>query len=164
MGSPLRRDLHWLAARLKIGLHGIEERIAARHGMSLWGYTVLVEVVSGPARTQLALAAAVPVDKTKLVAILDELESSGLVRRRPDPRDRRARLVDPTDAEPRGLRGRLRRDQGGRGRPALRPRTRRARAVRRRAPAHRADPAGGRVRPRAGRAGLSLTHPGPAAG
>ncbi|MDA0640975.1 MULTISPECIES: MarR family winged helix-turn-helix transcriptional regulator [Nonomuraea] len=98
MGSPLRRDLHWLAARLKIGLHGIEERIAARHGMSLWGYTVLVEVVSGPARTQLALAAAVPVDKTKLVAILDELESSGLVRRRPDPRDRRARLVDPTDA------------------------------------------------------------------
>lgn len=96
--SPLRRDLHWLAAQLKHGLSGLETAIVGRHGMSLWGYTVLVEVANGPARSQLALAGAVPVDKTKLVAILDELESSGLVHRRPDPRDRRARLVEPTQA------------------------------------------------------------------
>lgn len=96
--SPLRRDLHWLAAQLKHGLSGLETAIAGRHGMTLWGYTVLVEVANGPARSQLALAGAVPVDKTKLVAILDELESSGLVRRQPDPRDRRARLVEPTPA------------------------------------------------------------------
>lgn len=96
--SPLRRDLHWLAAQLKYSLGAVETEIVRRHGMSLWGYTVLVEVANGPARSQLALAAAVPVDKTKLVAILDELESAGLVRRRPDPRDRRARLVEPTAA------------------------------------------------------------------
>ncbi|WP_049564584.1 MarR family winged helix-turn-helix transcriptional regulator [Nonomuraea sp. SBT364] len=96
--SPLRRDLHWLAAQLKHGLSMIETEIAQRHGMSLWAYTVLVEVAGGPSRSQLALAAAVPVDKTKLVAILDELEAAGLDGRRPDPRDRRARLVDPTDA------------------------------------------------------------------
>jgi DNA-binding MarR family transcriptional regulator len=96
--GPLRHDLHWLAAQLKYGLSTIETEIVRRHGMSLWGYTVLVEVVSGPARSQLALAAAVPVDKTKLVALLDELESAELVRRRPDPRDRRARLVEPTEA------------------------------------------------------------------
>jgi DNA-binding MarR family transcriptional regulator len=95
--SPLRRDLHWLAAQLKHGLSTIETEIVQRHDMSLWGYTVLVEVANGRARSQLALAGAVPVDKTKLVAILDELESSGLVRRRPDPRDRRARLIEPTD-------------------------------------------------------------------
>lgn len=94
--SPLRRDLHWLAAQLKHGLSAVETEIVGRHGMSLWGYTVLVEVANGPVRSQLALANAVPVDKTKLVAILDELESSGLVRRRPDPRDRRARFVEPT--------------------------------------------------------------------
>lgn len=96
--SPLRRDLHWLAAQLKHGLSAVETAIVERHGMSLWGYTVLVEVANGPARSQLALASAVPVDKTKLVAILDELESSGLALRRPDPRDRRARLVEPTAA------------------------------------------------------------------
>jgi DNA-binding MarR family transcriptional regulator len=96
--SPLRRDLHWLAAQFKHGLGSIETEIVRRHGMSLWGYTVLVEVAHSPARTQLALASAVPVDKTKLVAILDELESSGLVRRRPDPLDRRARLIEPTEA------------------------------------------------------------------
>lgn len=96
--SPLRRDLHWLAAQLKHGLSTVETAIVRRHGMSLWGYTVLVEVANGPARSQLALASAVPVDKTKLVAILDDLESAGLVRRRPDPRDRRARLIEPTAA------------------------------------------------------------------
>jgi DNA-binding MarR family transcriptional regulator len=94
--SPLRRDLHWLAAQFKHGLATVETAIVRRHGMSLWGYTVLVEVASGPTRSQLALAGAVPVDKTKLVAILDELESAGLVTRLPDPRDRRARLVEPT--------------------------------------------------------------------
>lgn len=97
-GSPLRRDLHWLGAQLAHGLNAVESEIVRRHGMSLGGYTVLVEVAHGPARSQLTLAAAVPVDKTKLVAILDELESSGLVSRRPDPRDRRARLVEPTQA------------------------------------------------------------------
>jgi DNA-binding MarR family transcriptional regulator len=96
--SPLRRDLHWLAAQLKHGLSTVESAVVRRHGMSLWGYTVLVEVANGPARSQLTLAAAVPVDRTKLVTILDELESAGLVRRRPDPRDRRARLIEPTTA------------------------------------------------------------------
>lgn len=98
MESPLRRDLHWLAAQFKHGLATVETAIVRRHGMSLWGYTVLVEVASGPPRSQLALAGAVPVDKTKLVGILDELESAGLVNRLPDPRDRRARLVEPTAA------------------------------------------------------------------
>lgn len=98
MQSPLRRDLHWLAAQFKHGLATVETAIVRRHGMTLWGYTVLVEVASGPARSQLALAGAVPVDKTKLVGILDELQSEGLISRLPDPRDRRARLVEPTEA------------------------------------------------------------------
>ncbi|MGW4798224.1 MarR family transcriptional regulator [Nonomuraea sp. NPDC004297] len=40
------------------------------------------------------------VDKSKLVLILDELEDDGLVRRRPDPADRRARIIEVT---PEGL-------------------------------------------------------------
>ncbi|MET8052002.1 MarR family transcriptional regulator [Streptosporangium sp. NPDC005286] len=95
-GSRLHEDLHWLFARLKQGLAGAEAVAVREHGMGLWGYTVLMAVVEAPARTQLALAQAVSVDKSKLVVILDELEGAGLVLRRPDPADRRARIIEVT--------------------------------------------------------------------
>ncbi|MFF3957221.1 MarR family transcriptional regulator [Streptomyces sp. NPDC001890] len=54
-------------------------------------------VVAAPVRSQLSLAQAVSVDKSKLVLVLDELEAAGLVRRRPDPADRRARIIEATE-------------------------------------------------------------------
>lgn len=95
-GSWLHEDLHWLFARLKQGLSTAEAAVVREHGMNLWGYTVLMAIVEAPARTQLALAQAVSVDKSKLVLILDELEGAGLVLRRPDPADRRARIIEVT--------------------------------------------------------------------
>ncbi|MFB7209946.1 MarR family winged helix-turn-helix transcriptional regulator [Streptomyces sp. NPDC056255] len=95
--SLLRSDLHWLFARLKQGLATAEISVVREHGMTLWGYTVLMAIVDAPTRSQLALAQAVSVDKSKLVLVLDELEAAGLVRRRPDPADRRARIVEATD-------------------------------------------------------------------
>ncbi|NUT45298.1 MAG: winged helix-turn-helix transcriptional regulator [Thermoactinospora sp.] len=102
-GSWLHQDLHWLFARLKQGLSTAETAAVREHGMTLWGYTVLMAIVEAPARTQLALAQAVSVDKSKLVLILDELESAGLVRRRPDPADRRARIIEVTPEGSRAL-------------------------------------------------------------
>jgi len=64
---------------------------------------VLTEVAANPARTQLALARATGTDKSKMVAILDELEAAGLITRRPDPADRRARIVSATDEGRRAL-------------------------------------------------------------
>ncbi|MEU8109932.1 MarR family winged helix-turn-helix transcriptional regulator [Nonomuraea muscovyensis] len=92
----LHDDLHWVFARLKQGLATAETAVVQAHGMSLWGYTVLMAVAEASARNQLALAQAVSVDKSKLVLIIDELEAAGLVRRRPDPADRRARIVEAT--------------------------------------------------------------------
>ncbi|MER7706347.1 MarR family winged helix-turn-helix transcriptional regulator [Kitasatospora sp. NPDC097605] len=96
--SRLHSDLHWLFARLKQGLATAEASAVREHGLSLWGYTVLMAIVDAPTRSQLALAHAVSVDKSKLVLVLDELEAAELVRRRPDPADRRARIVEATDA------------------------------------------------------------------
>ncbi|MFF8772455.1 MarR family winged helix-turn-helix transcriptional regulator [Kitasatospora sp. NPDC015120] len=96
-GSRLHGDLHWLFARLKQGLATAETLAVREHGLSLWGYTVLMAIVDAPTRSQLALAQAVSVDKSKLVLVLDELEAAGLVARRPDPADRRARIVEATD-------------------------------------------------------------------
>ncbi|MEY9836971.1 MarR family winged helix-turn-helix transcriptional regulator [Streptacidiphilus sp. EB103A] len=99
----LHEDLHWLFARLKQGLATAEAAAVRPHGLNLWGYTVLMAIVEAPARSQLALAQAVSVDKSKLVAILDELEDAGLVRRRPDAADRRARIIEVTEQGHRAL-------------------------------------------------------------
>ncbi|WP_052424092.1 MarR family winged helix-turn-helix transcriptional regulator [Nonomuraea candida] len=101
--SRLHQDLHWMFARLKQGLATAESAAVREHGMTLWGYTVLLAIVEAPASSQLALAQAVSVDKSKLVLILDELEKDGLVRRRPDPADRRARIVEVTPEGGRAL-------------------------------------------------------------
>ena len=61
------------------------------------GYHVLAGLEDGPPRTQLALARSLGVDRTVMTYLLDELEGAGLVARRPDPADRRARQVLLTD-------------------------------------------------------------------
>ena len=62
----------------------------------LRGYLVLAAVAQGQPRSQLALAQQLAVDKTAMTYLLDELETAGLVTRRPDPADRRARQVAVT--------------------------------------------------------------------
>lgn len=49
-------------------------------------------------RTQAALAAAIGADKTRIIATLDDLQEDGYIERRPDPDDRRVRLLAITDA------------------------------------------------------------------
>lgn len=71
-------------------------------GLNLRDYAVLIvaqrAAVMGGLRTQLALSRAARLDKSTMVVALDALEAEGLVERRPDPGDRRARIVEPTDA------------------------------------------------------------------
>jgi DNA-binding MarR family transcriptional regulator len=62
----------------------------------LRGYLVLTVVAQGQPSSQLALAQQLAVDKTAMTYLLDELEGAGLVTRRPDPADRRARQVGIT--------------------------------------------------------------------
>ncbi|MFB4193206.1 MarR family winged helix-turn-helix transcriptional regulator [Streptomyces carpaticus] len=96
--GELEDDLRWLLLQMKFGLTVAEDRAVRQHGMDLWGYTVLLGLAEEPARTQLALAEASAIDKSKMVAVLDDLETAGLITRRPDPKDRRARIVTATDA------------------------------------------------------------------
>jgi DNA-binding MarR family transcriptional regulator len=103
-GTGLHDDLHWLLARLKLALATAEVPAVRKSGLSLWGYTVLAALSDAPAPNQLALAQTVAVDKSKLVQILDELERARLVVRRPDPLDRRARIIEATEDGLRALR------------------------------------------------------------
>ena len=67
--------------------------VLAAHGLSMWGYSVLVALDRSAIRTQAALAEAIGADKTRIIAILDELQQNGLIERLADPEDRRARLL-----------------------------------------------------------------------
>jgi DNA-binding MarR family transcriptional regulator len=70
-----------------------ETPLLAERGLDMWEYVVLLRLADGAAPTQAQLAAAVRRDKTRLIPILDRLESRGLLDRTPDPADRRNRIV-----------------------------------------------------------------------
>ncbi len=60
------------------------------------GYQVLAAATRGEPGNQLALAQHLGVDRTVMTYLIDDLEAAGLVARRPDPADRRARRIVPT--------------------------------------------------------------------
>jgi len=99
---PLAEHMGWLMSRASHALGVALAEDLAPLGLNIRDYTVLIAaeraVVEGAARTQLALARAARLDKSTMVVALDALEEEGLVERRPDPKDRRARIVVPTDA------------------------------------------------------------------
>src|SRR3954449_839158 len=93
-----RPDLAAMVVGLGRALIAIEQPILAAHAVSMWGYIVLTALRAEPMRTQAALARAIGADKTRLIAVLDDLQERGLIQREPDPADRRVRLLDLTDA------------------------------------------------------------------
>ena len=93
----MEKDLGALVMGLGRRLIAMEQPILARHEMSMWGYVVLTALRDNPMRTQAALAASINADKTRLIPVLDELQSRDLIEREPDPNDRRVRLLRLTD-------------------------------------------------------------------
>lgn len=75
-----------------------EGPVLEAHGLTMWGYIVLLALDSSSMRTQAALAAAIGADKTRIIRTLDELQDDGYIERRPDPDDRRVRLLAITEA------------------------------------------------------------------
>jgi len=99
---PFEEHTGWLMSRASRILGVVLDEGLAPLGLNLRDYTVLLAAeraaIEGAERTQLALARAARLDKSTMVVALDALEEEGLVERRPDPKDRRARIVVPTEA------------------------------------------------------------------
>lgn len=91
-------DLNWLLHRAAQRVGDVLETAAVKHGIGMRGQLVLSALRAKAGRTQLALGAALGLDKTTLTTVLDKLEGAGLVRRQPDPQDRRVRIPTITEA------------------------------------------------------------------
>ncbi|WP_433195937.1 MarR family winged helix-turn-helix transcriptional regulator [Nocardia sp. CA-107356] len=96
MPEVQRPDLAAMLVPLGRALATVELPVLERHGLSMWGYVVLLGLGDEPVYTQAALAKKIRADKTRIIGVLDELQQRGLIRRDPDPADRRARLVSLT--------------------------------------------------------------------
>jgi DNA-binding MarR family transcriptional regulator len=98
-GCPacLSGNLAWL---LKQAHYALARELAAALeplGITPRGHAVLAAAMTD-ALTQKQLGELVGLDKTTMVVTLDELEDAGLARRISSPSDRRARVVEVTDA------------------------------------------------------------------
>ena len=99
MAEPTNRpDLAAMIVPLGRSLTSAEQPILAAHELTMWGYIVLGHLRGAPTRTQAALADAIGADRTRIIGVLDELQRRGLIRREPDPADRRVRLLSLTTA------------------------------------------------------------------
>src|SRR5215472_3062960 len=95
---PSMRDrvpfLLYRAAELS---HSLANDMLARIELTARQAGILTLVTEREPMTQKALADALRIDRTTMVALIDDLERKGYVVRQRHPRDRRAFLVQPTE-------------------------------------------------------------------
>ena len=97
LSGCLQDNLPWLLARASRAMGCAMATGLAALSLDARGLVVLKTISNQSAPNQLAIAQAADIDKTTLVAVLDDLERRGLVRRAADPNDRRARVVELTE-------------------------------------------------------------------
>ena len=90
-------DLAWLLTQAQVALARELTLAFEPLGLSMRAVHVLAAATEGEF-TQKQLADTVGLDKTTMVATIDELEQAGLAQRRPSESDRRARVIEVTTA------------------------------------------------------------------
>jgi DNA-binding MarR family transcriptional regulator len=96
LNSDLAADIEFLAARARaIGSANANTALAG-FGLRVRSYSVLSLACNGLEPTQRELADFLSLDPSQIVPLIDELEKQKLVRRRPDPRDRRSKVLVAT--------------------------------------------------------------------
>ncbi|HEU0102966.1 MAG TPA: MarR family transcriptional regulator [Mycobacteriales bacterium] len=97
--DPAAGDLALLVHRAAHSLRTVLDRACRDQGLTDGrDWLVLTVLSDGAPRTQLDLARLLGIDKTTLTAVLDRLDRLGMVVRRADPADRRARIPEATEA------------------------------------------------------------------
>lgn len=101
--SSSNTNLGWaLTALLRDYLKQVDDALSDLPGGSR-GYMMLSAIAEANCNSQVALAERLGLDRTTVTYLLDGLEGESLVRRTPDPADRRVRHVNLTDQGQRRL-------------------------------------------------------------
>lgn len=96
---PSMRDrVPFLLYRAAEQSHSLANDMLARVGLTARQVGILTLVTEREPMTQKALGEVLRIDRTTMVALIDDLESKGHVRRQRHPRDRRAFLVCATES------------------------------------------------------------------
>jgi DNA-binding MarR family transcriptional regulator len=96
---PSMRDrVPFLLYRAAEESHALANQMLAEMALSARQAGILTMVTELEPMTQKALGEALRIDRTTMVALLDDLEDKGYVARQRHPGDRRAFLVHPTDS------------------------------------------------------------------
>lgn len=93
MPGHLIRRLHQIST--SVFLDGVRE---AGHDITAVQYAALSVLANHPGTDQARLAGLIAYDRVTIGGVLDRLDARGLVSRKVSPRDRRARVVEITDA------------------------------------------------------------------
>ncbi len=94
----MRDRVPFLLYRAAEASHALANRMLADVGLAARQVGILTMVSELEPMTQKALGDALRIDRTTMVALIDDLESKGYVVRVRHPNDRRAFLVEPTAA------------------------------------------------------------------
>lgn len=94
--TELAHDLEFLTARARaVGTMRANLELAPL-GLKVRSYAVLALACSGENPSQRELAEFLSLDASQIVALVDQLETSGFVERQSDPRDRRSNIIVST--------------------------------------------------------------------
>ncbi len=90
-------SLGWQIGEISNALKRLFDRRAAEVGVTRAQWRVMAQLIRHPGLRQSALAERLDIEPITLTRTVDRLEEAGLVERRPDPADRRARLLFLSD-------------------------------------------------------------------
>ncbi|MGN9914195.1 MarR family winged helix-turn-helix transcriptional regulator [Phytohabitans sp. LJ34] len=89
--------LGYLLKHANLQLTALTDAALERLGIDSKDFGALRVLAHREPASQLQVAQRLGIDRTTMVAVLDVLERKGIVRRRPDPADRRRNIVELTD-------------------------------------------------------------------
>ena len=98
LGTSIREDVVVLLARASGAALRTANAALEPFGFRARHYATVKIAAEGGGVPQRQIGAVLGLDPSAVVALVDDLESLGLVQRQPDPDDRRTRLVSPTTA------------------------------------------------------------------
>jgi DNA-binding MarR family transcriptional regulator len=93
----VRARLGWLLKHANLRLTELNRAALAPHGIEGRELAVLLSLDEREPLSQREAALRLGIDRTTMVALVDELEGKGLVERRPHPADRRKNVVTFTE-------------------------------------------------------------------